>query len=198
MDMFAAADTLSPIPFEDGELAFLAQLALPHSNEVVMARLLAETAWRAESITLWGRQHLQPRLTAWHGEARYRYSGLLLEPVPFTALLQEIREAVEHACGRRFNSVLLNYYRDERDSMGMHSDDEAELGPAPAIASLSFGATRTFILQHKRNKQSIKHDLTAGSLLLMAGATQANWRHGINKSRRALGPRLNLTFRYVY
>ncbi|PWF55532.1 alpha-ketoglutarate-dependent dioxygenase AlkB family protein [Massilia glaciei] len=198
MDLFSATNTLTPIPFEDGELAFLGQLALSQSNAVVMARLVAETAWRAESITLWGRQHLQPRLSAWHGAARYRYSGLLLEPLPFTELLQEIREAVEGACGRRFNSVLLNYYRDQRDSMGMHSDDEAELGPAPAIASLSFGATRTFILQHKRSKRTVKHDLSDGSLLLMAGSTQVNWRHGINKSRRPIGPRLNLTFRYVY
>ena len=120
----------------------------------MLARLIAETAWRSEPITVWGKQYLQPRLTAWHGEAAYTYSGLRLEPLPFTPLQQEIRAAVEAASGRRFNSVLLNYYRDGRDSMGMHSDNEPELGPEPAIASVSFGAERTFILQHKRSRRA--------------------------------------------
>lgn len=198
MDLFDNAAALTPIPLADGELAMVRQLDLPLSNEVILARLIAETAWRAESITLWGRQHLQPRLTAWHGEARYTYSGLTLDPLPFTPLQLAIKAAVERAGGVRFNSVLLNYYRDGRDSMGMHSDDEPELGPRPAIASVSFGATRTFILKHKRSKETIKVDLPSGSLLLMTGETQKNWLHGINKSSRALGPRVNLTFRKIY
>lgn len=197
MDLFPAGDVLTAIPIDDGELAMLTQLPLSLDNATIMDRLAAETAWRAESITLWGKRLLQPRLTAWHGDASYTYSGLTLTPLPFTPLLAEIKRAVEAASGRVFNSVLLNYYRNERDSMGMHSDDEAELGPAPAIASVSFGATRTFILRHKRNKRTLKLDLTAGSMLLMAGATQANWSHGINKETRQKGPRINLTFRLI-
>jgi alkylated DNA repair dioxygenase AlkB len=197
MDLFAPTAALTAIPLEDGELAMLTQLPLRLDNRAVMARLVAETAWRADPITLWGKQFLQPRLTAWHGEADYTYSGLTMQALPFTPLLQEIRDAVQAASGRRFNSVLLNYYRNERDSMGMHSDDEPELGPEPAIASLSFGATRTFILRHKRSKRTLKLDLTDGSLLLMAGATQVNWSHGINKLSRPTGPRLNLTFRFI-
>ena len=197
MDLFSPEPALTPIALEDGELFMLAQLPLGIGNEQVLARLVAETAWRAEVVTVWGKQHPQPRLTAWHGEAAYTYSGLKLEPLPFTPLLLEIKAAVESACARQFNSVLLNYYRDERDSMGMHSDDERELGPEPAIASVSFGATRTFILKHKRSKRTVKLDLTSGSLLLMAGSTQANWLHGINKQTRALGPRVNLTFRKI-
>ena len=112
-------------------------------------------------------------------------------------MLLELRAAVEAASGQRFNSVLLNRYRNERDSMGMHSDDEAELGMDPVIASLSYGATRTFILRHKRNKQTIRLPLEDGSLLLMSGQLQRNWLHGINKSSRPLGERLNLTFRYI-
>jgi alkylated DNA repair dioxygenase AlkB len=197
MDLFPPTDALIPIPLEDGELGMLTQLPLSMDNASVMARLLAETSWRSEAITLWGRQFLQPRLTAWHGDASYSYSGLTMQALPFTPLLQEIRQAAEAACGRRFNSVLLNYYRDQRDSMGMHSDDEPELGLEPAIASLSFGATRTFILRHKRSKRTVKLDLTDGSLLLMAGATQANWTHGINKVSKSTGPRINLTFRFI-
>jgi alkylated DNA repair dioxygenase AlkB len=197
MDLFTSSKILTPIPVRDGELSFLAQLALGVPNAEVLARLIAETAWRSELITVWGKQHLQPRLTAWHGEAAYSYSGLRLEPLPFTPLQQDIRRAVEAASGRHFNSVLLNYYRDGRDSMGMHSDNEAELGPEPAIASVSFGAERTFILQHKGSGERLRIALTDGSLLLMAGKLQENWTHGINKITRPVGPRVNLTFRFI-
>jgi alkylated DNA repair dioxygenase AlkB len=197
MDLFTPSAQLSPIALPDGELFVLEQLPLPLDNAAMLARLIAETDWRAESITLWGKQMAQPRLSAWHGDARYRYSGLTLEPLPFTPLQRQVKDAVEHATGQRFNSLLLNYYRDGRDSMGMHSDDEAELGPAPVIASLSFGETRRFILKHKRSGQRLSLDLASGNLLLMAGATQANWLHGINKSARDLGPRVNLTFRKI-
>jgi alkylated DNA repair dioxygenase AlkB len=197
LDLFASSATLTPIPVEDGELALLHQLPLPLPNDEILRRLVDETAWREETVVVYGKRHLQPRLTAWHGDAAYTYSGLRLEPLPFTPLLQAIRAAVESATGRHFNSVLLNYYRNERDSMGMHSDDEPELGPEPAIASVSFGATRTFVLRHKRSKRTLKLDLTDGSVLLMAGQLQKHWLHGINKLARPLGPRLNLTFRYI-
>jgi alkylated DNA repair dioxygenase AlkB len=197
MDLFSPATTLTPIPIADGELAFLPQLALPLPNAELLARLIADTAWRAEQITLFGKRCLQPRLCAWYGEAGYTYSGLTLVPSPLTALLEQVRDAVQAATGRRYNSVLLNYYRDGRDSMGMHSDDEPELGPEPAIASLSLGATRRFVLRHKHSKQTLKLDLTDGSLLFMGGRLQQHWLHGINKSSRPLGPRVNLTFRSV-
>jgi alkylated DNA repair dioxygenase AlkB len=197
LDLFASPTTLTPIPIEDGELALLPRLALPLPNDQLLRLLVDETAWRAETVVVYGKRHLQPRLTAWHGDAAYTYSGLRLAPLPFTPLLQAIRAAVESATGRRFNSVLLNYYRNERDSMGMHSDDEPELGPEPAIASLSLGASRTFVLRHKRSKRTVRLDLADGSLLLMAGQLQQHWLHGINKLARATGPRLNLTFRYI-
>jgi len=108
-----------------------------------------------------------------------------------------LRQAVEAASGHSFNSVLLNLYRNERDSMGMHSDDEPELGPQPVIASLSLGAARTFILKHKYNKKTVRLELTDGSLLLMRGETQKYWLHGINKMTRALQARVNLTFRKI-
>lgn len=198
MHLFSPHAHLTTIPLEDGELSMLTQLPLSLDNASVMARLIAETTWRSESITLWGKQFLQPRLTAWHGDASYTYSGLTMQALPFTPLLAEIKRVVETVSGRTFNSVLLNHYRNERDSMGMHSDDEAELGPNPAIASVSFGATRTFILRHKRSKRTVKLDLTDGSMLVMAGATQSNWSHGINKSTKSMGPRINLTFRFIW
>jgi len=197
MDLFSDEAGLQAIPIEDGELALLHQLPLPLSNAEVFARLLEETAWRHDSVVVYGKRHLQPRLTAWYGEASYTYSGLRLEPLPMTPLLAQLRSAVEAATGHRYNSVLLNHYRNGADSMGMHSDNEPELGPQPVIASLSYGATRSFILRHKRSKRTVKLDLADGNLLLMAGSLQENWLHGINKTAKPVGARLNLTFRYI-
>ncbi len=197
MDLFAYDSLLSPIPLEDGDLAWMPQLPLPWTNAEVMARLLRETDWREETVVVYGKRHLQPRLSAWYGDAAYTYSALRLQPAPFTPLLDTLRTAVETATGHSFNSVLLNLYRNERDSMGMHSDDEPELGPQPAIASLSLGAARTFILKHKYNKKTVRLELTDGSLLLMCGETQKYWLHGINKMTRTLQARVNLTFRKI-
>jgi alkylated DNA repair dioxygenase AlkB len=197
MDLFTSPSTLLPIPVADGELAMLLQLPLPASNADVIAQLIADTPWRSETVTVYGKQHLQPRLSAAYGAAPYTYSGLTIDPLPWTPLLLAIKAAVENVTAHAFNSVLLNYYRDERDSMGMHSDDERELGRNPAVASVSFGATRTFILRHKTSKQTIKLDLADGCLLLMAGALQHHWQHGINKLTKSTGPRVNLTFRSI-
>jgi len=197
MDLFAPQAGLLPLPLDDGELGWMAQLPLPWSNADVFARLLAETDWREETVVIYGKRHLQPRLSAWYGEKAYAYSGLRLQPTPFTPLLLTLRDAVEAASGHAFNSVLLNYYRNERDSMGLHSDDEPELGPRPAIASLSFGEARTFILKHKHTRQTVRVPLTDGSLLLMAGDTQQYWLHGINKMTKSLQGRINLTFRKI-
>ena len=150
---------------------------------------------------MWGKKHPQPRLIAWYGDPgrTYTYSGIEMRPLPWTHLLQHIRLKVESACSERFNSVLLNYYRNERDSMGMHSDDEPELGPRPTIASLSIGQERVFTFAPRRRQQLRPMQLTlpSGSLLLMKGDTQRNWKHGIAKASRPMGPRVNLTFRQI-
>lgn len=197
MDLFSDPATLQPLPLEDGELAWLSQLPFAIPNAEVLARLVAETPWRADTVVVYGKRYLQPRLSAWYGEASYTYSGLTLQPLPLTPLLEQLRRSVEAVTAHRYNSVLLNYYRDGQDSMGMHSDDEPELGPAPVIASLSFGATRSFVLRHKTRKLSQKIELMDGSLLLMSGNTQRFWLHGVNKTAKLTEPRLNLTFRYV-
>lgn len=171
-------------------------------NEVrFLRKLIEETPWRQEHVTLWGRTYPQPRLVAWYADAgqRYSYSGVTLEASPFTALLREIKTYVEELCGDHFNSVLLNYYRDQRDSMGFHADDERELGARPSIASLSLGEERPFIMKHRSRKDinDLRITLASGSLLLMRGATQSNWKHGVPKSSKPMGPRINLTFRQI-
>lgn len=167
----------------------------------IAAELRQRLAWQQKPIVIFGRDVMQPRLTAWYGDpdCAYVYSGKRNEPLPWTPLLQELREAVETVTGARFNSVLANCYRNGQDSMGWHSDDEPELGPDPSIASLSFGAARRFCLQHRKQKAlQLELLLQDGDLLLMAGATQANYRHALPKTAKPVGERLNFTFRWIY
>ncbi len=150
---------------------------------------------------MWGKLYSQPRLVAWYGDpdCSYTYSGITLAPLPWTDLLLNIRNRIETVTGGAFNSVLLNYYRDNRDSMGLHSDDEPELGEKPEIASLSLGEERTFTMKHKTNKlaKAVRLRLESGSLLLMKGETQRYWKHGLSKETRQCGARVNLTFRQI-
>ena len=139
-------------------------------------------------------------MTAWYGDAgkTYCYSGITVEPIPWTPLLLSIKTRVEAVANTTFNSVLLNYYRGEQDSVSWHSDDEPELGQNPVIASVSFGATRKFQFKHKTNPDlRAAIDLTPGSLLIMAGATQHFWKHQIPKTTKPVGARINLTFRVI-
>lgn len=184
----------------DADLVFWPRIELDGNPDAIMQSLIDSCDWRQERIVVYGKPYLQPRLSAWHGDLPYRYSGIRLEPQPWTPLLERLRRRVEGVTACRFNSVLLNLYRDGNDSMGLHSDDERELGARPAIASLSLGGTRDFIMRHRhrRDLESLKIPLHCGSLLLMRGDTQRNWRHGINRTRRDCGARLNLTFRRVF
>lgn len=160
--------------------------------------ILAQTNWQQYQIQLFGKKVDQPRLTAWYGSESYTYSGLKLEPQEMGDPLTLLHKKVETQCKHKFNSVLLNLYRDGRDSMGWHSDDENELGPNPTIASVSIGAERLFHLRHKTNKEKkLRIMLTNGSLLLMSGNMQHHWQHAIPKLTRNIEPRLNLTFRLI-
>jgi alkylated DNA repair dioxygenase AlkB len=165
------------------------------------ARLRQETVWGQGRITLWGKTYDEPRLTAWYGDEgkSYSYSGLTLHPQPWTPLLLEIKARVDTAAQTVFNSVLLNLYRDGRDSNGWHQDNEPELGVNPVIASVSFGAVRRFQMRHKfrQDLERLDLDLPHGSLLLMTGATQHYWQHQIPKTAKPVGARINLTFRVI-
>ncbi len=200
-DLFQSDAALERLPASDGDLLYGSRLEIGAPTRSVLNELIELTPWQAESVIVWGKTYRQPRLTAWYGDedARYEYSGLELDPLPWTPRLLAIRASVERAAGSRFNSVLLNYYRNERDSMGMHSDDEPELGEEPVIASLSLGGARTLVFRHRsdRTRKSFRVELGDGSLLLMRGATQRNWKHGIAKERRPCGARVNLTFRRI-
>ncbi len=178
---------------------FPSLFSLEESNDF-LNRLQAEIIWRQEPIRIFGKSVMQPRLTALYGdpEKEYRYSGLLMRPLPWTETLLEIKKRVEVFSEVTFTTALLNQYRSEKDSMGWHRDNEKELGPNPVIGSVSFGATRTFQLRHyyeKNLKEVI--DLEPGSFLLMRGSTQHDWEHCLPKRTKSHKPRINITFRVI-
>ena len=127
----------------------------------------------------------------------YRYSGKKLNRHDWNATLLEIKLNIEHVTSHKFNSVLANLYRDENDSMGLHADDEKELGMNPIIASLSLGESRDIYFKHKNIKTSLNIPQTSGQLILMHGHTQKYWKHEIKKTKKPKKPRINLTFRNI-
>ncbi|MBO9829005.1 alpha-ketoglutarate-dependent dioxygenase AlkB [Xanthomonas sp. A2111] len=172
----------------------------PAAAAALCAQLLREVPWEVHRIRLFGKLVDSPRLSCWIGDAdaSYRYSGTRFAPHPWPAALLPLRARLAAETGVAFNSVLANRYRDGRDAMGWHSDDERELGPAPVIASLSLGATRRFVLRHRQQpalRQAL--ELTSGGLLLMAGDTQRLYRHALPRTAKPVGERINLTFRRI-
>ncbi len=182
----------------DGNV-FLVREALSGADaDRLLATLRDVIAWRQEEAVLMGRRLPVPRLTAWYGEAGYVYSGISHPPQAWTPPLLEIKAVAERLAGAPFNSVLLNLYRDGRDSVSWHADNEASLGPEPIIASFSLGAVRRFQLRHREDKSlKVGIDLPHGSCLVMAGATQRCWLHQLPKTAAPVGPRINLTYRLV-
>jgi alkylated DNA repair dioxygenase AlkB len=176
----------------------LYSLLFPDHNTLFQT-LFATTPWQQHVLTLYGRPMAAPRLSAWYGDegAIYSYSGLRLQPLPWNTTLLNIKQRLDDLADVNFNSVLINLYRDGQDSMGWHSDAEPELGKNPVIASVSLGAMRRFNFQHKKRSLRIALDLKSGSTLLMKGATQHYWQHSLPKTRKAVGPRINLTFRRI-
>lgn len=165
----------------------------------LMDSLVTTTPWRDDVITLFGRTHLVPRRTALFGDpgARYTYSRIVMDPLPWPDNVLEIRQQIEAIADASFNAVLVNLYRNGRDSNGWHSDDEAELGQNPVIASVSLGAPRTMKFKRRDGSARWSVVLEPGSLLVMRGDSQSSWLHTVPKEVRVREPRVNLTFRYI-
>lgn len=155
--------------------------------------------WRQETIRMFGRTLPLPRLTAWYGDpaAVYVYSGIRNEPSPWIPALESLKDRVTELTSSPYNSVLVNRYADGSQSMSWHADDEAALGPTPAIASVSLGATRRFLLKGKQHDRRLELGLPHGSLLLMAGRLQEEWVHALPRTRKPVGLRINFTFRLI-
>lgn len=190
------------IKIDDLDVRFERKLYSTEESNYILYQLIHETKWSQDEVIVFNKKHKIPRLNAWHGNSgkSYTWSGNLMRPLPWTKLLLEIKSKVEFFSKANYNSVLLNYYRNGNDGMGYHADDEQELGANPTIASLSFGQERPFHLKHKYNKEipTQKLLLQSGSLLVMSGTTQQYFKHAIPKTKKAIGPRVNLTFRKIY
>lgn len=183
-----------------GELYYVPHWMRASTADRVFEALLHEVQWQFRTVRMFGKEIVQPRKLAFQGEPEiaYRYSGGVYRAEAWHDEVASLRDALEVEIGAGFNCALLNLYRDGDDSMGWHSDDEPELGPAPVIASVSLGAGRRFVVRDKHDRQSRFELLPAhGSLIVMRGDMQAFWQHQVPKTARAVGPRINLTFRRI-
>jgi alkylated DNA repair dioxygenase AlkB len=195
-------DPSTPIILDlaDAEIIYYPNFFDKEEADSIFEQLVNEIPWQQDDITVFGKTHPQPRLTALFGNngISYSYSNIKMQPHPWNILLQRIKSKVETVSKTSFTTVLLNKYRNGKDSNGWHADNEKELGTNPIIASLSFGAERNFQLKHNTDlslKKSII--LEHGSLLLMKGTTQHFWKHQIPKTSKPIGSRINLTFRVI-
>lgn len=185
--------------FQTDGIEFLPEFFSPDESSKLFAALQAQLAWSEENIKMFGKSIKVPRLVCWYGDdnVTYRYSGVDHYSLPWTPELIEIKERIEKYTQKRFNSVLGNYYRNEKDSMGWHSDNEKTLGSNPCIASISLGENRLFKIRHRKSRSVHEGLLTNGSLLVMSGNFQNEWQHSIPKAKTGKKPRINLTYRFV-
>ena len=191
-----------PIHFDvpDAEISYYPNFFDDQKSDELFQELIETIPWQQDDIKVFGKIHAQPRLTALFGNdgKSYTYSNIKMQPNVWNSVLLDLKQKVAAISKTEFTTVLLNLYRDGKDSNGWHADNEKELGTNPVIASLSFGAPRFFHLQHNQNKElKIKLLLEPGSLLLMKGTTQHFWKHQIPKTAKPVAPRINLTFRVI-
>jgi alkylated DNA repair dioxygenase AlkB len=202
LNLFASEKNSAPynLSLPNADIIYFSDFYSSEEASALFEILLKEIDWQQDNIKVFGKIYKQPRLTALYGDdgASYSYSGITMFPKPFNAALKRVKSKIEEVSEVKFNTVLLNLYRDGSDSNGWHSDDEKELGHNPVIASLSLGTERVFQLRQRKDKKHRENLLLKnGSLLLMAGATQHHWQHCIPKSKKVMSPRINLTFRIL-
>jgi alkylated DNA repair dioxygenase AlkB len=184
------------LPFE-GRADYYGQVMGVEEAGKYFERLMGGIEWRNDEAVIFGRHIVTKRKVAWYGDDTYTYtySNITRQALSWTEDLLALKEIAERLTGARYNSCLLNLYHDGDEGMAWHSDDEKELEPDGAIASLSFGAERRFLFRHRESKETIEVFLAAGSLLVMRGATQTHWLHSLPKMKKVRTPRVNLTFR---
>ncbi|GGF69267.1 alpha-ketoglutarate-dependent dioxygenase AlkB family protein [Alteromonas lipolytica] len=200
LNLFASqVSALVPVSLPDADVRYQSDWIAPAEAIQLFERLQQELPWRQDTIKLYGREVNIPRLQSWHGapHCEYTYSNLCMSPAPMSPILVKLQQRLSSELGAPFNCVLANWYRDGNDGMGMHADDEPELGTKPVIASVSLGYPRRFSFKHLGNGQRTDLLLESGSLLVMAGDTQRHYHHGLSKTRKPTGGRINLTFRYI-
>ncbi len=183
-----------------GEVLLFPAFFNKQESDALFEDLRTGVRWKQEPIKLFGKEIMQPRLTAWYSDPgiRYSYSGITMQGTDWNVSLQLIKTRLETFFKLPCNSALLNLYRDGHDSMGWHRDNEKELGQHPTIISVNFGATRKFQLREYKSKQNlISLELQHGSVLIMKGESQPHWEHRVPKQTKLSDPRINITFRQV-
>lgn len=188
------------IQLRDAELLYYPAFFDKETSDRYFKSLMEKVVWKQDTMKIYGKEVLLPRLSAWFGDKAkpYKYSGITLQSSPWTIELLEMKEKVEAAADMRFTSVLINRYRNGQDYVGWHADSEKELQKNPVIASLNFGATRTFQLRRADDHtEKFEVELKHGTLLVMRGAMQHFWQHQVPKTSAKIGERLNLTFRFI-
>jgi alkylated DNA repair dioxygenase AlkB len=196
MDLFSSQKQHFILP--NAELIYVPNFFNYPESDNYFKIIKDQTNWQQDYITVFGKTYKQPRLTALYGDTNqtYSYSNITMHPEAFTSNLLDIKSKVEKFSDEKFNTLLINLYRDGNDSNGWHADNEKELGKNPVIASVSFGEERPFHFKHRRLKnERHKLNLEHGSLLLMKGEMQHYWLHQIAKTKKKVEPRINLTFR---
>jgi alkylated DNA repair dioxygenase AlkB len=187
------------LPF-GGELYYVPNVFTREKSDEYFNQLFTEIRWKQEPIKIFGKEVMQPRLTAWYGDVEkpYAYSGITMAPDHWIHPLIEIKSVADQLSGAESSSALLNLYRDGNDGLGWHRDNEKVLGPTPKIASVSLGAVRSFQLRdYKDKKNLISLELQPGSVVIMRGASQQMWEHRVPKSKKVFGARINITFRII-
>ena len=187
------------ISIDNGTLEYIPAFLSPQNALLLYNKLLEKTPWNQGMITIFGKKVATPRLEAFYAEdgLNYTYSGQQLKVYQFTTELEKLKNQLELLTGQKFNSVLINLYRNGDDSNGWHADNEKELGINPFIASISIGTNRRFDFQHIKSKEKKSIILENGSLLLMGGEIQHYWKHQIAKTKKVHTSRINLTFRLI-
>lgn len=196
MSLFETSITANLLP-NDGIVNYYGKILKQQEAQYYLDKLLHTVEWKNDEAIIFGRHIITKRKVAWYGDSEYAYtySNMTKQALAWTEELVTLKILVEEIAEAKFNSCLLNLYHSGDEGMAWHSDDEKSLGKDSAIASLSLGAERKFALKHKQTKQNISIFLESGSLLVMKGATQANWLHCLPKTKKVTTPRVNLTFR---
>ncbi len=192
----AKPENLLPL---EGEAYYFGKIFSEAQADVYFKNFLEQVQWQHDEVMIYGKRIVTQRKTAWYGEEEYEYtySKMTKKARLWIPELLPVKQKVEEVTGLTFNSCLLNLYRSGEEGMSWHSDAEAELGKHPAIASVSLGVQRKFVLKHKASAEKIELQLEPGSLLLMAGETQQHWQHSLPKTKKVKEPRINLTFRNI-
>jgi len=197
IDLFNTKVTPQNLLQKNGEVFYYGKILCKNDADLCLQNLLQHIDWQNDKVKIFGKQIITKRKVAWYADAGvwYTYSNTTKVGLVWTNELMKLKALVEEITNESYNSCLLNLYHDGEEGMGWHSDNEKSIVKNSAIASLSFGAERKFVLKHRQTAENISQVLPHGSLLVMKGETQTYWLHALTKTKKVKLPRVNLTFR---